>query len=65
VLSSFKAEQILKIKKRKAKFCFRKAKRGKNLQREGAEEAPLYCNQKMHYWRQGKTTQGKKLIDLN
>jgi hypothetical protein len=37
----------------------------KEKQREGAEEAPLYCKQKTHYWRQGKTTQGEVLIDLN
>jgi hypothetical protein len=37
----------------------------RDLQREGAEQASLYCKVKMHYWAQGKATQGEKLIDLN
>jgi hypothetical protein len=35
----------------------------RNLQREAAEEAPLYYKQKRHYWRQRKTIQGDKFID--
>jgi putative hemolysin len=37
--------------------------RDRNLQREIAEEASLYCKQKTYYLRQRKTTQGNKLVD--
>jgi hypothetical protein len=35
-------------KKRKGKFCFEKSKQRGNLQREGDEEALLYCKEKTH-----------------
>jgi hypothetical protein len=54
-------------KKRRENFAVKKQREreGKNLQRKEAEAAPLYCKQKTHYWRQGKTIIGEKLIDLN
>ncbi len=54
------------IKKKRQNFAFEKQREewDRNLQREGAEEASLYQKQKTHFWRQGKTTQGKKFIDF-
>ncbi len=53
--------------KKKGKFFIsikQREGRDKNLQREGAEEAPIYCKEKTHYWRQvKKTTKCKKKID--
>jgi hypothetical protein len=61
LLGSLINSNILKKKKERHYFPFKKAKRGryKNLRWEEAEEASLYCKKKTHHSRQGEAIQGE------